>query len=249
MPYFLAPGNHDVTAAENLESATRQQGLRNYLQAMSQLIPPDNAPRRLSGYPAYAFAYGNTFVLALDSNIPNDPVQYEWAKSQLAGLNRNRYVNVVAVFHHPVFSSGPHGGPRTEPQSAALRTRYMPLFRTQHVKALFVGHDHLFEHWVERYTDTAGPHRMDMITTGGGGAPIYTYQGEPDTSQYLKENQAAKVKLEHLVKPGPQAADNPYHFLIVRVDGDHMDMQAVGVDWGIGWQPYRGNRVELRDPQ
>src|SRR2546422_4108204 len=55
LPYFLAPGNHDVTVAENLDNPQRQQGLRNYLQAMSQLIPPDNARRRLAGYPTYAF--------------------------------------------------------------------------------------------------------------------------------------------------------------------------------------------------
>ncbi|PYS18511.1 MAG: hypothetical protein DMG11_33155 [Acidobacteria bacterium] len=114
LPYFLAPGNHDVTVAENLDNPQRQQGLRNYLQAMSQLIPPDNARRRLAGYPTYAFGYGNTFVLALDSNIANDATQFEWARKQLEGLNRNRYVNVIAAFHHPVFSSGPHGGPNLE---------------------------------------------------------------------------------------------------------------------------------------
>jgi 3',5'-cyclic AMP phosphodiesterase CpdA len=247
VPYFLAPGNHDVTAAENLDAPQRQQGLRNYLQAMAQLIPADNAQRRLAGYPTYAFGYGNTFVLALDSNIANDATQFEWAKSQIEGLNRNRYTNVVAVFHHPVFSSGPHGGPKLEPQSAAMRTRYMPLFRTHHVRVVFAGHDHLYEHWVERYVDSAGQHRMDLVTTGGGGAPIYTYQGEPDVSQYLRENQPSKVMLEHVVKPGLAAGDNPYHFVAVRVDGDRMDLQVVGVDWGSGWRPYRSNRTDLND--
>src|SRR2546422_8424550 len=245
--YFLAPGNHDVTAADNLEAPQRQQGLRNYLQAMSQLIPPDNAQRRLPGYPTYAFGYGNTFVLALDSNIANDTTQFEWAKRQLEGLNRNRYVNVIAAFHHPVFSSGPHGGPNLEPPSAAMRTRYMPLFQAHHVRMVFAGHDHLFEHWVERYTDSSGRHRMDLVTTGGGGAPIYTYQGEPDVAQYLRENQASGVALEHLAKPGLAAGDNPYHFVLVRVDGDRMDLQVIGVDWGSGWQPYRSNRSDLND--
>ena len=69
VPYFLAPGNHDVTAAQNLESEQRQAALKNYLQAMSSMIPPESASRRLAGYPTYAFGYGNTFVLALDSNI------------------------------------------------------------------------------------------------------------------------------------------------------------------------------------
>ncbi len=246
-PYFLAPGNHDVTAAPDLESPQRRQALGNYLQAMSQLIPPDNAQRRLAGYPTYAFGYGNTFVLALDSNIPNDVTQYEWAKGQLESLDRKRYVHVVALFHHPVFSSGPHGGSRIEPPTAALRTRYMPLFRAHHVKAVFVGHDHLFEHWVERYSDKAGRHRMDLVTTGGGGAPLYAYQGQPDLTQYLRTDADAKLQVEHLAKPGAEPGANAYHFVIVQVDGGRMDLEVVGVDWGSGFRPYRTNRAGLGD--
>ena len=247
VPYFMAPGNHDLTAAEELDNPQRQQGLRNYLDALSHLIPSDGAHRRLSGYPTYAFGYGNTFVVALDSNIANDRTQYQWVKGQLEGLDRKRYVNVVAIFHHPVFSSGLHGGSKVEAPSAALRSRYMPLFRAHHVKLLFAGHDHLFEHWVESYVDSTGRHRMDLVVTGGGGAPLYIYQGEPDLTQYLQSNEASKVQLDHLVKPGP-TGDNPFHFIIVRVDGDWMDMEVIGVDWGSGYQPYRSNKVELRDP-
>ncbi len=247
VPYFLAPGNHDVTIAEELDNPQRQQGLRNYLEAMSRLIPSDNAHRRLRGYPTYAFGYGNTFVLTLDSNIANERTQYEWVKGQLEGLDRKRYVNVVAMFHHPVFSSGPHGGAKVEAPAAALRSRYMPLFRAHHVKLLFTGHDHLFEHWVESYVDNSGRHRMDMVVTGGGGAPLYAYTGEPDLTQYLRSNETSKVQLEHLVKPGLEPGDNPFHFVIVRVDGERIDMEVIGVDWGSGYRPYRSNKVELRD--
>jgi len=247
VPYFLAPGNHDVSAADNLESPQRQRALKNYLDAMAQMIPPNETTRRLAEYPTYAFGYGNTFFVALDSNIANDQVQYDWVRTQLEGLNRSRWVNVVAMFHHPIFSSGPHGAAKTEPQTTALRARYMPLFRTHHVKAVFTGHDHLFEHWVERYTDASGRHRMDLVTTAGGGAPLYTYQGEPDLGAYLKSNEAAKVQVEHLVKPGVAPGDNPYHYVVVHVDGERMDMDVVGVDWGTTFQPYRSNRVEMRD--
>ena len=145
------------------------------------------------------------------------------------------------------FNIGNIGSQKLEPPSAALRTRYMPLFRAHHVKVLFAGHDHLFEHWIERYTDAAGRHRMDLITTAGGGAPIYTYQGEPDLTAYLRENAAGRVQVEHLVKPGVQPGDNPYHYLLVRVDGDRLDMDVIGVDWGVNYQPYRSNKTELRD--
>lgn len=245
--YFLIPGNHDVTPGLTVDAPGRKEGLRNLLDAVAELIPPEESSRRLSGYPAYAFAYGNTFVLGIDSNIASDDRQFDWARRQLEGLNRSRYVHLIVFFHHPVFSSGPHGAVVIEPPTAALRSRYMPLFRAHHVALTFAGHDHLFEHWVERYSDASGQHRMDLVVSGGGGAPLYAYRGEPETATYVKANVASKVSLEHLIKPGPEPGDNPYHFLIVRVDGERLSMEVVGIEWGVAFQPYGSNAVELRD--
>lgn len=246
--YFLAPGNHDVSSATTVDAPQRQPALKNYLDAVSALTPPDGSPRRLSGYPAFSFGYGNTFVLGFDANIAGDEKQFQWVKSQLEGLDRKRYINVIVFCHQAPFSSGPHGGPTVEPPTAILRERYMPLFNANHVRALFSGHEHLFEHWVEHHTDTSGTHRMDLVVSGGGGAPIYAYSGEPNLDDYLKQNEASKVKLEHLVKPGVDRGSNPYHYLIVRVDGESLDMQVISVDWGAGFAPYRSNKVELQDP-
>jgi hypothetical protein len=247
VPYFLAPGNHDVTSAPALDSPLRAEGLGNYLAVIGNLIPPAGAARRLDGYPTYAFGYGHTFFIALDSNIAADDKQFEWAKSQLEGLDRTRYRHVIAFFHHPAFSSGPHGAARIEAPTAALRARYMPLFRRHHAAILFSGHEHLFEHWVERYEDSDGSHRLDHITTGGGGAPLYLYRGEPDLREYLKTNEAQKVSLDHIVRPGMDVGDNPYHYLLVQVDGDRIRVEVIAVDWGRGFQPYRSNATELRD--
>jgi len=248
VPYFLAPGNHDVSGADALESPNRKEGLRNYLAAIANLIPADGAPRRLDGYPTYAFGYGNAFFIALDSNIAIDDKQFAWVKSQLEGLDRKRYSHVVAFLHHPPFSSGPHGGAVAESPAAALRARYLPLFRRHGVEILFSGHEHLFEHWVERYEDSQGQkHRLDQIVTGGGGAPIYSYRGEPDTRDYLKTYAAEKVSLDHVVKPGMNPGDNPYHYLLVQVDGDRIRLEVIGVDWGRGFQPYRSATTDLQD--
>jgi len=169
-------------------------------------------------------------------------------KSQLEGLDRARFRHVIAFFHHPAFSSGPHGAARVEPPTAALRERYMPLFRRHRAAILFSGHEQLFEHWVERYEDSAGgKHRLDHITTGGGGAPLYLYRGEPDLRAYLKTNEAEKVSLDHVVRPGMDLGDNPYHYLVVHVNGDRIGVEIVGVDWGRGFQPYRSNRTDLHD--
>jgi hypothetical protein len=239
LPYFLVPGNHEGTKTD--------VGMRKYLDAVSALIPPEESPRRLKGYATYSFGYGNTFAVALDVNIADDQKQYQWIESQLEGLDRTRYVNIVVFCHQAPFSSGPHGGASLEPPTVALRNLYMPLFHANHVRVVFSGHEYLFEHWVEHYTDGSGTHRMDLVVSGGGGAPIYPYTGEPDLRDYLKANAASKVRLEHLVKPSVDPGLNPHHYVIVRVDGEKLDMEVIGVDWGTGFAPYRSNKLELQD--
>ncbi len=247
VPYFLAVGNHDVGSAKETANARRMKGLENYLATNSRLIPADGSPRRLNGYPVYAFGYGNTFFLALDSNIPEDSIQLAWAEQQLAGLDRNRYVNIVAFFHHPAFSSGPHGGAQIEYQASMVRAKWMPLFRKHHVRLLLTGHEHLFEHWVERYKDETGTHRIDQIVSGGGGAPLYAYVGEPDLTEYRRAGTAQSVTVEHLAKPSVDPGGNPFHYLVVHVDGDDVSIEVVGVDWGRGFAPYRSSGTTLRD--
>ncbi len=248
VPYFLAPGNHDVTSSAELSAPGRLVGLQNYLRAVGQLIPADGATRRLDGYPTYAFGYGNTFVIAFDSNIAEDSTQLMWVRRQLEGLDRKRFTHVVAFFHHPAFSSGPHGGTTIERPTVAVREHYMPLFRKHNVQMLFTGHEHFFEHWVERYIDASGqPRKIDQIVSGGGGAPLYTYQGEPDLRAYVRAAGADSVRLSHLVRPGVSAGENAYHYIVVHVDGPRVSMEVIGVDWGANFAPYRSNRSVLGD--
>jgi hypothetical protein len=247
IPYFLTPGNHDVTAVQDTNNPQRKEGVTNYLEAVAELIPPDGAQRRLDGFPCYAFGYGNSFFIALDSNLASNKTQLQWVADQLAGLDRRRYTNVFAMFHHPPYSSGPHGGANIESATAAIRTNYMPVFRQHHVTALFTGHEHLFEHWVEHYQDagTTNKHRMDVIVTGGGGAPLYGYRGEPRLADYINASKEEKISVEHLVKPGAKPSDNPYHYVIVRVDGPRLMFEVVGVDWGAEYKPYQSNKFSV----
>jgi 3',5'-cyclic AMP phosphodiesterase CpdA len=249
LPYFLSVGNHDVGSSPDLNDPRRVDGLRNYLAANARLIPGDGSPRRLSGYPTYAFGYGNTFFIAFDSDIADDDTQLAWVKSQLQQLDRKRYVNVALFFHHPPFSSGPHGGARVEREAASIRAKWMPLFRQYHVRLLLTGHEHLFEHWVERYTDASGPHRIDEIVSGGGGAPLYAYTGEPDLRDYIQAGAVAKVSVEHLARPSSDPGANPFHYVVVHVDGERISLEVVAADWGRGFAPYRSNAMVLADPK
>jgi len=256
IPYFLSAGNHDVSLAGE---ASRPVGLHNTLSALARLIPSEGSPRRLSGYPTYAFGYGNLFAIAIDSNIGADPLQLAWVTDQLDHLDRARYRHVIAFFHHPVFSSGPHGGVSPQPdvtaspdnverQTAALRGSYAPLFRRFHVRMTIAGHDHLFDHFAERYTDGGVTYRRDDVVTGGGGAPIYTYRGEPEIQQYLAAGLPENVRLEHLMKPGATPEENPHHFVVVRVDGERLSLEVVGTG-STPYRPYNGQSgIDLNDP-
>lgn len=249
VPYFLSVGNHDVGNASSPTDPRRIDGLHNYFAVNAKLIPPNGSPRRLAGYAAYAFGYGNSFFLAFDSTIPDDTVQFAWVRSQLEHLDRKRYVNVALFFHHPAYSSGPHGGARVEASAASIRSRWMPLFRKHHVRLLLTGHEHLYEHWVERYRDATGPHRIDEIVSGGGGAPTYSYSGEPDLTAYLDAGAAEKVAVEHLVRPAADVAGNPYHYVVVHVDGERISIEVIAADRTREFAPYRTNVATLGDPK
>ena len=265
LPYFFTIGNHDAPAVVG----PRALGLRNALSAISTLVPPEGSPRRLSGYPTYAFGFGNLFGIAIDSNIAADAVQLAWVANQLDQVDRARYRHVLVFFHHPIFSSGPHGGSAPRPaagqsgtgpngqtmpedsvelETAALRRWYAPLFRRHHVRLTISGHDHLFDHFVEHYVDAGVTYRRDDIVTGGGGAPIYTYRGEPELSAYLAAGSKESVRVDHLMKPGATAAGNPHHFLVVGVDADRLSVEVFGIGGG-HYRPYAGrSRIDLIDP-
>jgi hypothetical protein len=246
VPYFPAAGNHDVTSTLDVNDATRRVGLNHFLEAFGGMVPREGSPRRLDGYPTYAVGYGNTFILAIDSNIGGDSVQLAWVRRQLEGLDRARYRHVAVILHHPAYSSGPHGGANLEPQSLALRTLYMPLFRRHGVALMLAGHEHFFEHFAESWRGPNGERRrLDQVVSGGGGAPQYAYRGEPNLADYLRQGAADSVRVDHLVRPAMNPWENPYHYLIVHVDGDRLSVEVVGVDGGAGWQPYRSNRIGL----
>jgi len=244
LPLFMAPGNHDTTARPPGDP-DRELGLRNTLRAFSKLMPANGSPRRLDDYATFSFGYGNSFFIMLDSNIALDQKQLEWVTRQLEGLDRSRYRHVFAVLHHPPFSSGPHGGSVLEPASAAIRAVYLPLFHKHHVRMTITGHDHLLDHFVERYEDGRRMYRMDHLVSGGGGAPTYVYQGEPDLQAYLSDTAAQKVRLDHLMAPGPTTDDNPHHFVVVRVDGDRVSLEVVATGT-TSFMPYGKRRIDLK---
>ena len=93
--------------------------------------------------------------IAFDSNIADDSTQFAWVKSELAA-STEAVPEVALFFHHPPFSSGPHGGAMVEAQARRSCDEVDANLPAASVRLLLTGHEHLFEHWVERYTDASG---------------------------------------------------------------------------------------------
>lgn len=114
----------------------------------------------------YSFSLGAWHVVSLNSNIPADEgsAQMAWLKSDLAG---NPSHCLAAIWHYPLFSSGPN------PIERAMRDVWRTL---EQAGAEFVvnGHDHIYERFARqdingRPTDSG----IREFVVGTGGAAHY----------------------------------------------------------------------------
>ena len=81
---------------------------------------------------------------------------------------------------------------------------------------------------------------MDEIVSGGGGAPLYAYTGEPDLRDYVERRTRRRgVAVQHLARPSSDPGGNPFHYVVVHVDGDNISLEVIAADWGKGFAPYR----------
>lgn len=102
----------------------------------------------------YSVSFDSLLFIILDSNQDLMPrsVQYEWL---LQTLESDRDVPKIVLMHHPVFSSGWHGG------EEGFDLILPDLFAGRGVIAVFAGHDHNYERLA--YGD------ITYIVCGGGG--------------------------------------------------------------------------------
>jgi len=83
--------------------------------------------------------------------------------------------------------------------------------------------------------------------SGGGGAPLTAYSGEPDLTGYVAANRPAGITFQHLARPSIEHGANPFHYVVVHVDGENISVEVIGVDWGKGFAPYHSNAASLVD--
>lgn len=125
----------------------------------------------------YAFRAGPWQVLMLDSNVPvnRGSPQYAFAQSELAA-HQSRCS--IAVWHHPLFSSGPNGN------NPMMREMWQ-LLQQSGVDVVVSGHDHLYERFGKQDVDgrsDAGGIRQFIVGTGG--AHLYEFARAAPNSQF-----------------------------------------------------------------
>ncbi len=118
-----------------------------------------------TGY--YSFTAGDWTILMLNSNIAatRGSPQWEFVRGQ---LEAQRTPCTMAVWHHPLFTSGPNGN------NNFMRDMWT-LLETARVEVVLSGHDHLYERFARQSADG----RADVVngirqfTAGTGGAELY----------------------------------------------------------------------------
>lgn len=117
----------------------------------------------------YSFTAGDWLILMLNSNVAatQGSPQYEFTRAALA---QQSTPCTMAVWHHPLFSSGPNGN------TPAMRDMWT-LLQNNRAEIVFSGHDHLYERFARQLSDgTADPvNGVRQIVAGTGGAELYNF--------------------------------------------------------------------------
>jgi hypothetical protein len=157
--FFPALGNHDWMSA----------GAKPYLDYFT--LPGNER--------YYELTWGDVHVFALDSDpsepdgVTADSAQGRWLKDRVAASTARWQ---IAYFHHPPYSSGPHGG------TESMRWP----FKDWGVDLVLAGHDHTYERIVVDGTT--------YLVNGLGGAVFYGIGASVEGS-VVRFNQAAGALL------------------------------------------------------
>lgn len=149
--WHAAPGNHDYLTPN--ASA--------YFQYFGGAAGDDR-----TGY--YTIFVGDWQILMLDSNIPtqrNSP-QWEFVRRE---LELQRRPCALAMWHHPVFTSGQNG------PNAHMREMFA-LLEASGVDVVVNGHDHVYERFAKQTVEGRPSDRgIRQFVVGTGGAQLYGF--------------------------------------------------------------------------
>jgi hypothetical protein len=169
------PGNHEY------DSDSSARGYYSYFGVRASLMSPQ-------GY--YSYDVGDWHIIALNSALPNGigfgPAQLSWLEGE---LRTNRAKCTAAIWHHPLFSSGPNG------PNAYARQAWRILYDND-ADLIINGHDHLYE----RFSPQDPDGRLDRVrgirqfTVGTGGADLYEFTRSISPNSEVRISQYGVIK-------------------------------------------------------
>ena len=188
-----SPGNHDYMT-------TDAAGYFGYFGAGA-------GPAR-RGY--YSYDIGDWHFISLNSNVDAGPgsAQHSWLEADLAAAANK--LCAIAYWHHPVFTSGPHGD---DPHMAAI----WALLHGAGVELVLAAHDHIYERFAPQ--DASGnvdaERGVRAFTAGTGGARLYSIRAVKPNSEYRDGSRHGVLRLT--LQP------TGYRWVFVAVDGSVRD--------------------------
>ena len=166
------PGNHDYLTDRG----------RPYFEYFGENAGPE---RR--GY--YSFDLGAWHIISLNSSVPagDSSPQAKWLRED---LKTHPVDCVLAYWHVPVYSSGPHG------QDTVMRDIWSMLYKAG-ADVVLNGHDHIYERFAPQ--DDKGKKNPErgirefVVGTGGGG--VYKLGNTAPNSEIRQNNTYGVLKL------------------------------------------------------
>jgi 3',5'-cyclic AMP phosphodiesterase CpdA len=168
---LATPGNHDWEQADG----------QPYFSYFGASAGP-------SGLGYYSYTLGSWHILSLNSNIPAGPgsPQFEWLKTDLAQSGASCK---LAMWHHPLFSSGPNGN------SSQMRDAWRLLHRFG-ADIVLNGHDHEYERFAPQDADGhATPTGIREFVVGTGGYTLYERASQQPNSELFENHTWGVMKL------------------------------------------------------
>ena len=155
----------------------------------------------------FAFSYGNSRFIILDTNRPYDPNsdQYKWLLKELRSKEFRKAAFRFVFFHHPPYSEqwDSPGYTGEEP----VRRYLVPILERYGVDIVFSGHTHDYERGRKLLKDDR---EIFYIITGGGGSAL--------------------DKVENKDWDVIQLHKSVYHCVVVDVKGGVLSFKAIGLN-------------------
>jgi predicted phosphodiesterase len=150
--------------------------------------------RPVGGNDNFSFDWGNAHFTCLDNNeVLGDSL--DWA---VKDLEKSKARWKFVCYHEPTLNVGGHASSWEYPEAVKA-------FDRVGVDIVLAGHSHLYERFRPVRADAQSTQATTYITTGGGGAPLYT----AGRSELLAAGAAE------------------YHFCVFTIKGDTLSMKAL----------------------